>query len=777
MTKLRLFLFLLFYVSLCVPQISQGQIPVYSKIHVPIPDKTIIDQLNALHLDIDHFSMHQKGGITFFVADEELTLLKQSGIPFNIEINDYSRHYNEQREKDLQSNFPVAKLQNTAAGFGYGSMGGFYTLQEVEQQLDSMHFLYPTLTTDKFSIGLSEEGRDIWALKITDNPLVNENEPRVYYDALHHAREPLSMAVTINFMYWLLENYNSSLQVQHIVNNRELIFVPVVNPDGYEFNRIAFPNGGGMWRKNRSFSSGNCYGVDLNRNYSTGWGVNSSCSSTNMCSDTYRGASAFSEMETNAVKQLVDSLQPNMAFSIHSTAGSYLIPYGYNSSPPDYELYSEWSSDFLDECDYPYGTTWEMLNYTSCGVTRDYLHSQGTYAWTPEIGGSSFWPQQSEIFGLVDENVRPLFYLAWIAGAYADVQNHVVTGNVIAGGAQIPVTVTVKNKGVGEDANNVLVELIPQSQFINVASSVNFGSIPARSKADNSANPFMVEVLGAFPDSSFNLDIVVSQDGVKTTQETITLFTGNKMVMFIDDAENGASNWIAAGNGKQWGVANDDSYSGIHSFGDSNGGNSSDNTSNSFTLATPITLMPANRIILEFMAKWSIEWADTVKLQMSTNSGGTWVTLQSYTLNNSWMQQIFDLTSYASNNNLTFRFIMETDNSIPADGFYFDDFSLTGYSYNTSLSLTADFCNDLILFPKPAVDKITLHCPSYFAGNDSKNEISIYDISGRKVLNDHGRLFNNDQLSIDISTLNQGMYLLQLQNKQTIISKSFTVIK
>jgi hypothetical protein len=287
----------------------------------------------------------------------------------------------------------------------------------------------------------------------------------------------------------------------------------------------------------------------------------------------------------------------------------------------------------------------------------------------------------------------------------------------------------------------------------------------------------MVEVLGAFPDSSFNLDIVVSQDGVKTTQETITLFTGNKMVMFIDDAENGASNWIAAGNGKQWGVVNDDSYSGIYSFGDSNGGNSSDNTSNSFTLATPITLMPANRIILEFMAKWSIEWADTVKLQMSTNSGGTWVTLQSYTLNNSWMQQIFDLTSYASNNNLTFRFIMETDNSIPADGFYFDDFSLKGYSYNTSLSLTADFCNDLILFPKPAVDKITLRCPSYVAGNDSKSEISIYDISGRKVLNDHSRLFNNDPLSIDISTLNQGMYLLQLQNKQTIISKSFTIVK
>lgn len=137
------------------------------------------------------------------------------------------------------------------SGFGFGSMGGFYTLAEVLTELDNMKVLFPNLITTKVSIGNTIESRPMYMVKISDNPDIDENEPEVLYTALHHAREPQSMMQMIYFMYYLLENYNSNPSVQYLVNNRELFFIPVVNPDGYEYNRSTYPTGGGMWRKNR----------------------------------------------------------------------------------------------------------------------------------------------------------------------------------------------------------------------------------------------------------------------------------------------------------------------------------------------------------------------------------------------------------------------------------------------------------------------------------------------------------------------------------------------
>ena len=76
-------------------------------------------------------------------------------------------------------------------------------------------------------------------------------EPEAFYDALHHAREPLSMETTILFMEELLTGYGKDPEATFIVNERELYFVPCVNPDGYEYNRRIRPGGGGLWRKKR----------------------------------------------------------------------------------------------------------------------------------------------------------------------------------------------------------------------------------------------------------------------------------------------------------------------------------------------------------------------------------------------------------------------------------------------------------------------------------------------------------------------------------------------
>ncbi len=79
------------------------------------------------------------------------------------------------------------------SGFKFGSMGGYYIFDEIVADLDTMFQLYPNLITEKYSIGTSHEGRTIWAVKISDNPNINEDEPAVGFDALdymHVSRNP-----------------------------------------------------------------------------------------------------------------------------------------------------------------------------------------------------------------------------------------------------------------------------------------------------------------------------------------------------------------------------------------------------------------------------------------------------------------------------------------------------------------------------------------------------------------------------------------------------------
>ena len=119
-------------------------------------------------------------------------------------------------------------------------------------------------------LGQSIEGRDIWAFKVSDNPNDNENEPEVLYTSLIHAREPLSMMNLFYFVQKLVEGYNVDEELTYLVNNREMWFIPVVNPDGYVFNELIEPFGGGMHRKNRkdtNCGNGTMRGVDLNRNF------------------------------------------------------------------------------------------------------------------------------------------------------------------------------------------------------------------------------------------------------------------------------------------------------------------------------------------------------------------------------------------------------------------------------------------------------------------------------------------------------------------------------
>ncbi|QNJ98728.1 M14 family zinc carboxypeptidase [Constantimarinum furrinae] len=733
----------------------------FSKVAVSIESVDSMEQLNSLDLDLDHFETINSNTIAFFVTENEKAALENSGFNFEVLIPDYAEYYANMVESDLPNVENMTRGAMVANGFDLGTMGGFYTLAEMEAKLDEMKANFPNLITTKTSIGTTEEGRSIWMVKISDNPDVDEAEAAVYFDGLHHAREPSAMAVTINYMFWLLENYATDPAVQYLVDNRELYFVPVVNPDGYFYNQQTDPNGGGMWRKNRSVNAGSsCRGVDLNRNYSFGYANDPSCSSTNPCSGTYRGPMAFSEPEAIAVRDLMVQIQPNTGFSTHSTAGTYLMPYGFNSTPPEFEIYSEWASTFASDNNYLYGTTSQMLGYTSCGTTRDYLHSEGIYTWTPEIGGSGFWPPPSTIFSLVDENVYPMFFQSWIAGAYLDVQSHEPI-DPVSPGQNFNLVVEVKNIGLEDTLGDVTIGLSTTASGISLPANVNLGSLAARSRVDNSTNPLVVGIDPGFSDSSFILTVSTYQDGIINESMDIPVYIGAKTLYFYDDAENGTTAWTTSGSGSSWEVLNDDSYSGTRSFGDSDGGNGSNNVLNYFSLDQPFDFSNAILPVVSFAAKWAIDNGDNVRFQYSINGGSNWQDLQTFTQNERWNIRTYELNSLTGESNVLFRFRMQSNNNTPGDGFYFDDFEVSDYDLNTLSSGGSIITESISVYPNPFDETLTIQFSADL--NLISRNIELFDIQGRTI--SVTSEVKNNTIQISTAHLNSGLYLLKVVNE------------
>ncbi len=317
--------------------------------------------------------------------------------------------------------------QYITADFNYGSMGGYLTLGEVYAELDSMIIAFPSLITPKQTIGYSIEGRPIFALKISDNPTIDEGETEVLYTAMHHAREPMSVHQLIYFMQYLLHNYTTDDTLNCLINDREMWFIPMLNPDGYAYNYLMDPAGGGMWRKNRRDNMDGTFGVDLNRNYGYLWAYDDAGSSFNTTDQTYRGTSAFSEPETQAIRDFCNNHSFVSCLNYHSFSDVLIYPWGY-----DYGIYTPDSAAFVQVASvltsvngYSFGTGDQTIGYIVNGDSDDWMYGEQTtknkmYAMTPEVGSveDGFWPTIDRILPLADNSVWANIGHAWCAKSY-----------------------------------------------------------------------------------------------------------------------------------------------------------------------------------------------------------------------------------------------------------------------------------------------------------------------------------------------------------------------
>lgn len=196
----------------------------------------------------------------------------------------------------------------------------------VVQQYEDWRLQNPAIVT-KQAIGTTWLGRTIWAYRvrsISANP--TPTHAVVVINGIH-AREWISPAVGLHLFRKTIDNFTMPGVRALIPPGTALYFIPSLNPDGYEYSWTS----NRMWRKNRR-NNGGSFGVDLNRNFATGWGLDSGSSGT-PSSETYRGPSAFSEPETTALKNFSESLPPVRAFvDYHSYGQLILWPWSYTEA-------------------------------------------------------------------------------------------------------------------------------------------------------------------------------------------------------------------------------------------------------------------------------------------------------------------------------------------------------------------------------------------------------------------------------------------------------------
>jgi carboxypeptidase T len=211
----------------------------------------------------------------------------------------------------------------------------YHNYNEMSLEVSNVASAFPALV-QRFSLGNSYEGRAVWAVKISDNPAVDEAEPEVLFTASQHAREHLTVEMALYLLNELTSKYATDTRIQGLVNTREIYIVFNMNPDGSEYDIATGTYR--SWRKNRQPNSGSsAVGTDLNRNWSFQWGCCGGSSGT-FSSETYRGAAPFSAPETQRVRDFVNSRviggvqQIKAGIDFHTYSELVLWPYGYTTA-------------------------------------------------------------------------------------------------------------------------------------------------------------------------------------------------------------------------------------------------------------------------------------------------------------------------------------------------------------------------------------------------------------------------------------------------------------
>jgi carboxypeptidase T len=778
--------FLTFFLLILITiQLSAQTKTIYHRASVSLEGKNISD-LGAVGIEIEHGDFQQGRYFTTDFSEQELTKIRQAGFEVEILIENVSNWYKTQstQKVSLPRNNACEGVEGTLydyptpVNYTYGTMGGYYTYQEMLDILEDMHTKYPNLITLKASTSdslLTHEGHPQYWVKISDNPNVAETEPQIMYTALHHAREPNGLSQMIFYMWHLLENYDTDPEIQHIVNNLEMYFVPCVNPDGYIFNVTNDPDGGGLWRKNRRNNDDGTFGVDLNRNYGHEWGFNNQGSSPNSNSDIYRGPSAFSEPETRMLRDFCLAHDFKITLNYHTFSNLLIYPWGFSDALAD-STFFKIGHLLTRENHYKTGTSSETVGYQVNGTADDWMYAGAQiFSMTPEVGPASwgFWPPADGIDFLNKSALTQNLLAAKCILRFGEATDKSAK-TVFNLDNNMPVEVT----RYGFESGVFQVTLAPlSSNILSVSGAQTFDLQQFESK--NGVFQYALNPTIQFGEEvKFLLEI---NNGAVSHIDTLTKVFGASAQSLLSETGTNMNNWVT----DNWNISSTYFVSPPTSITDSPNGDYAENQFNQLVTATSV-LIPTNAqsANLRFQARWVIEqdW-DYVQVLASTDNVnwtplcGDYTNLGINTQPNDqplydgsqffWVEETMDLSTYIGQN-VWIRFDLISDGFLQLDGFYFDDLRI---DYTSLVGTNVVPLQNFELSqnkPNPAIDVTIITWSASENTNFPDGNLLIYNALNQVVFEKKIDISKDGKVNVNTKNWQQGTYFYQIQNGEGV---------
>ncbi|KAK4016628.1 carboxypeptidase B [Daphnia magna] len=310
-----------------------------------------------------------------------LDVFNSNSIQHKIKIDDV------QQLIDAQQNHMGNEIVKQSSSLRYNlTWDNYYRYDDIREFAYALGASYPELVTVSVA-GKSYEDRDLILIKISSGGSASKNA--IFVDGGIHACEWISPATVTYIVRELVENYAAHPQY---VDDVDWFFMPLVNPDGYEFahtdNRL--------WRKNRRIhdeTNTTCVGTDINRNFD--YHFDEGGSSDNSCAPTYNGGQPFTEPESRALRDaiLTEANRTKSYLTVHSYGQHWLTPWGWTTElPADYDAMYALASDAVAALTAVYGTVYDIgssanLLYANSGPSDDWAKGVAgiPYTYTIEL--------------------------------------------------------------------------------------------------------------------------------------------------------------------------------------------------------------------------------------------------------------------------------------------------------------------------------------------------------------------------------------------------------
>lgn len=761
-----------------------------SRVKILLGDRNVF-QLARLGIDVTHGEF---AAGRFFISDfsaEEIAQIKAAGFRTETLIEDVQAYYVAQNEEGAQRNPPGNCLPlnrypyETPQQFSLGSMGGFYTYQEMLDILDTMAARYPNLISVRTPIENSQsvEGRPLYWVQMGDNPNTEEpQEKEVLYTGLHHAREPNGLSALIFFMWYLLENYDTDPEVKFLMNNTALYFIPCVNPDGYIYNETLFPQGGGNWRKNRKLNYDNSYGVDLNRNYGYQWGYDNTGSSYTPTSSVYRGMGPFSEPETQAVRNFCIQHKFVTALNYHTYGNLLVYPWGYSDSPTAEDTtFRAFAEAMTLQNNFKAGTGTETVGYVVNGGSDDWMYGEFSfkpriYSMTPELGISGFWPPVSEIIPNCKSTMLMSLTAAELPHHYG-VLTPTASQAMTANGGEI--SFSLKRYGLKD--GTFIVSLTPLTDNVLSTGTPKVLQLDPYETVEEAISYTLNS--SAMQESQEVAFLLTLDNGNYIKHDTIRgFFLISEPV--LEDPATTTDQWDVVSG--LWGVTEESYFSFPTSITDSPEGDYPVNSASILELSEPFTVTDFDRALLLFRARWEIEQTyDFAQVEISVNGGNFTPVCGKYTVtgslyqdlnqpvydgtNNTWVEEEIDLTNHLlPGDQLKIRFRLLSDGFNTGDGFYFDDLALyLTDSLLTSVHPIADALFKLGQnYPNPARSYTFIEIEKGTTATSAAGNLLVINALGQIVWQQTlDGAASKQTLKVDTSGWESGVYFYQVERE------------